>query len=163
MYKAPRVSALELEDKTIIAHNRHLSQPSRSQPTTMKVNTLSAATLALLTQTVLGDFSIYTAGLQAKDFINSKYGFQVYPVTNGVVECGQAQGYIWPPTTDASGTKYGVRCAGDDGGCAPIGSGAGIKQLEFNTGRNGVGPAGLHFSKSCHSLRECPCRCSVMG
>jgi hypothetical protein len=80
----------------------------------MKVNTLSAATLALLTQTVLGDFSIYTANLQAKDFINSKYGFQVYPVTDGVVTCDQAQGHIWQPTTDASGTKSGVRYAGDD-------------------------------------------------
>jgi hypothetical protein len=160
MYKAPQVSHLELKDTINTDHDHHhsshhhLSQPTHSEPTTMKVNTLSAATLALLTQTVLGDFSIYTANLQAKDFVNSKYGFQVYPVTEGVVTCDQAQGYIWQPTTDASGTKSGVRCAGDDGGCAPIGSGSGIKQLEFNTGPNGMGPAGLHFSKSCPSLRR---------
>jgi hypothetical protein len=72
MYKAPRVSHLELEDTTTIDHNLHhpshhyLSPPSHSQPTTMKVNTLSAATLALLTQTVLGDFSIYTQAFKPR-------------------------------------------------------------------------------------------------
>jgi hypothetical protein len=49
----------------------------------MKVNTLSAATLALLTQTVLGDFSIYASSLQNKVVPSIANGLQAYPLTDG--------------------------------------------------------------------------------
>jgi hypothetical protein len=114
----------------------------------MKFNTLSAATLALLTQTVLGDFSIYAVSLQNKVVPSMVNGLQVYPVTDGVITCDLASEWVWSKMSDVS-HNYGVRCVGDKGACTQAGtSGAGIKQLEFNNGHS------AHFSKSCPSLQR---------
>jgi hypothetical protein len=122
----------------------------------MKFNTLSAATLALFTQTVLGDFSIYASILQNKVVPSIADGLQVCPVTDGVINCDQADDWIWARTSDVS-KHYGVRCAGDKGACTQRSStpGAGIKQLELNTGKDGrTHRPQSHFSKSCPCLRR---------
>jgi hypothetical protein len=122
----------------------------------MKVNTLSAATLALLTQTVLGDFSIYASSFQNKVVPSIANGLQAYPLTDGVINCDQADDWIWQKKSDVS-KHYGVRCAGDKGACTQGSSvsGAGIKQLEWNTGKDGrTNRRQSYFSKSCPSLRR---------
>jgi hypothetical protein len=120
----------------------------------MKVNTLSAATLALLTQTVLGDFSIYASSLRNKVVPSIVNGLQVYPVTDGVNNCDQADDWIWQKKLDVS-KHYGVRDVGDNGVCTLSStSGAGIKQLEWNTGDDRhTHRRQSHFSKSCPASR----------
>lgn len=114
----------------------------------MRTSAVSAATLALFAQTVLGDFSIYAAGIGGNGISGNANGWQIYDKTNGVIKCDQAKDWIWQSSKDVSGGKYGVRCSGDGDSCNRSGSGNGIKQLEVNTRLNGGDKNRVHLSKS---------------
>lgn len=120
----------------------------------MKPATVSTTILTYLTSTVLADFSIYAAGIRGNGISGNVDGWQVYPVTNGVIKCDQALEWIRRSSKDVSGGKYGVRCDGEDSGCVRGGSGKGIKELEFNTRQKGKDTGRPHFSKSFLSVTK---------
>lgn len=114
---------------------------------TMKLTSILTTILTFLTSIVLADFSIYAAGIGGNGISGNADGWQVYPVTSGVIKCDQALEWIWRSSKDASGDKYGVRCDGEDSACVRGGPGKGIKELEFNTRQSGKDSGRSHFSK----------------
>lgn len=107
--------------------------------------------LALLSPAVLADFSLYAAGIGGNGISGNSKGWQVYPITDGAIECDQALDWIWRASKDVSGGKYGVRCVGDGHACDRSGSGGQIAELEFNTMQSGKDTSRPHFSKSYSS------------
>lgn len=114
----------------------------------MKISTVStAASLALAIPAALGDFSIYAASIGGNGIAGNSIGWQVYPQTIWATGCNNTLGWVWRKSNDVSGGKYGVRCKGNKGACAPSGSGEGIKELELNA-RQTSKDKDPHFSKS---------------
>jgi hypothetical protein len=114
----------------------------------MKISTVSsAASLALAIPAALGDFSIYAASIGGNGISGNSIGWQVYPQTIWAIGCNNALEWVWRKSNDVSGGKYGVRCKGNKGSCAPSGSGEGIKELEVNAKQTSK-DKDPHFSKS---------------